>query len=162
MWPRFDSQRHCVEVTARMSSAHTGLRPSSTRTRNRLRIRASAAGIHWVFASSSIAPKPSPPASAARARPWRAIPWPGTDTMGSQARCIVWLCIAGGAVFADALPPRDIEASRLPGVVDTRVRVVPYVADRVYRLVGAVGYAIHIELEPGERYRGLGAGDSEA
>ena len=82
--------------------------------------------------------------------------------MWRQTMCIGWLCITGGAVFADALPPRDMEASRLPGVVDTRVRVLPYVADRVYRLVGPVGYAIHIELEPGEHYRGLGAGDSEA
>jgi type IV secretion system protein VirB9 len=74
--------------------------------------------------------------------------------MWAQTLCIGWLCVLSGAVVADVLPSQ--------GVVDTRVRAVPYVADQVYRLFGAVGYAIHIELEPGEQYRGLGAGDSEA
>jgi type IV secretion system protein VirB9 len=82
--------------------------------------------------------------------------------MWGQTVCIGWLCVVSSAVFADALPRQLTEASHPPGVVDTRVRTVPYVADQVYRLYGAVGYAIHIELEPGEQYRGLGAGDSEA
>ena len=82
--------------------------------------------------------------------------------MWSRTICIGWLCLTSGAVFVDALSQPNTEASHLPGVVDTRVRAVPYVADQVYLLYGAVGYAIHIELEPGELYRGLGAGDSEA
>jgi type IV secretion system protein VirB9 len=61
---------------------------------------------------------------------------------------------AAGMLHAETVPPR--------GAVDARVRVVQYVADEVYRLAGFVGYAIHIELEPGEEYLGLGAGDSEA
>lgn len=55
---------------------------------------------------------------------------------------------------AEIVPPR--------GSADARVRVVPYAADQVYRLSAYVGYAIHIELEEGEEYRGLGAGDTEA
>jgi len=74
--------------------------------------------------------------------------------MRGQALCICWLCGVTFAVLADAILPQ--------GIVDTRVRVVTYVADQVYYLHGAVGYTIHIELEPGEHYRGLGAGDSEA
>ncbi len=82
--------------------------------------------------------------------------------MRGQIMRIGWLCIVSGTVFADVPPAREVEAERLPGVVDSRVRVVSYVADQVYRLNGAVGYVIHIELEPGEQYRGIGAGDSEA
>lgn len=55
---------------------------------------------------------------------------------------------------AEIVPPRGAE--------DVRVRVVPYAADQVYRVFGYVGYAIHIELQEGEEYRGLGAGDSQA
>lgn len=82
--------------------------------------------------------------------------------MWGKTMCIGWLCVMSPTVFADALAPHGTVDSHAPGVVDTRVRAVPYVADRVYRLDGAVGYAIHIELEPGELYRGLGTGDSEA
>lgn len=81
--------------------------------------------------------------------------------MWGQMTCI-GLCFVSCVVLADELPPPSEDVSHLSGVVDTRVRTVPYVADQVYRLYGAVGYAIHIELEPGEQYRGLGAGDSEA
>jgi type IV secretion system protein VirB9 len=73
--------------------------------------------------------------------------------MWAQTMCIGLLCVLSGAVVGDVLSQ---------GVVDSRVRAVPYLADQVYPLYGAVGYAIHIELEPGEQYRGLGAGDSEA
>lgn len=82
--------------------------------------------------------------------------------MWSRTICMGWLCLASRAVFGDVSLQPNTDALHLPGVVDTRVRVVPYVADQVYLLYGAVGYAIHIELEPGEQYRGLGAGDSEA
>lgn len=55
--------------------------------------------------------------------------------------------------FAEIVPPR--------GASDARVRVVQYAEDQVYRLHGFVGYAIHIQLEEGEEYVGLGAGDAE-
>jgi type IV secretion system protein VirB9 len=44
---------------------------------------------------------------------------------------------------------------------DTRIRVVPYSGDKVYRLVGYVGYQIDLEFEPEESFVGLGAGDIE-
>lgn len=62
--------------------------------------------------------------------------------------------LAGAQVHAEIVPPR--------GVSDSRVRTVNYVADQVYRLEGYVGYAIHIELQAGEEYRGMGAGDIDA
>ena len=55
--------------------------------------------------------------------------------------------------FAEIVPPR--------GASDARVRVVRYAEDQVYRLHGFVGYAIHIQLEEGEEYFGLGSGDAE-
>lgn len=55
---------------------------------------------------------------------------------------------------AEIVPPQ--------GSTDVRIRAVPYAADQVYRLYGYVGYAIHIQLEEGEEYIGLGAGDVEA
>jgi type IV secretion system protein VirB9 len=82
--------------------------------------------------------------------------------MWRQIVCIGWSCVVSAAGFADTCSAQGTVASNPPIVIDTRVRTVPYVADQVYRLSGAVGYAIHIELEPGEQYRGLGAGDSEA
>lgn len=44
---------------------------------------------------------------------------------------------------------------------DTRIRVAAYSGDRVYRLVGYVGYQIDLEFEPDEAFVGLGAGDIE-
>ena len=45
--------------------------------------------------------------------------------------------------------------------LDTRIRVAPYSGDKVYRLVGYVGYQIDLEFEPDESFVGLGAGDIE-
>lgn len=56
--------------------------------------------------------------------------------------------------FAATVPER--------GVVDSRVRVAPYVSEEVYRLRGFVGYQIDLEFEPGESFVGLGAGDLES
>ena len=70
------------------------------------------------------------------------------------------LCFAACAVLkfthasGEIVPPR--------GLTDVRVRAVPYAADQVYRLNGYVGYAIHIQLEEGEQYVGLGTGDANA
>jgi len=54
------------------------------------------------------------------------------------------------------------EALPLPGHLDSRIRMVPYSADQVYRLYGYVGYEIDLEFGAGERFLGLGAGDIEA
>lgn len=56
---------------------------------------------------------------------------------------------AGAQPLQDALRP------------DPRIRVVPYRADAVYRLRGYVGYQIDITFAPGERFVGLGVGDSK-
>ena len=58
-----------------------------------------------------------------------------------------------GRIAAETVPPK--------GSVDTRVRVVPYKVDEVYRLRGYVGYEIDLQFEPGETFNGLGAGDLE-
>ena len=47
------------------------------------------------------------------------------------------------------------------GAQDPRIRIAPYSAEQVYRLVGRVGYQIDLEFEPGERFVGLAAGDLE-
>lgn len=44
---------------------------------------------------------------------------------------------------------------------DPRIHVVPYRADAVYRLRGYIGYQIDIAFAPGERFLGLGVGDSK-
>jgi type IV secretion system protein VirB9 len=44
---------------------------------------------------------------------------------------------------------------------DTRIRVAPYSDDRIYRLVGYVGYQIDLEFDSDETFVGLGAGDIE-
>ena len=80
--------------------------------------------------------------------------------MSSYRRLIGRVLILGllitfvGTASPETVPPR--------GKTDSRVRVVPYSADEVYRLEGFVGYDIHIELESGEEYQGFAAGDSNA
>ena len=49
-----------------------------------------------------------------------------------------------------------------PGRLDARVREVTYREGEVVRLNAFVGYHIHLELEPGERFVALGAGDAAA
>ena len=49
-----------------------------------------------------------------------------------------------------------------PGRTDARVRDVEYREDQVVQLTGYVGYHIDIELERGEQFLALGAGDSAA
>lgn len=49
-----------------------------------------------------------------------------------------------------------------PGRTDARVRDVEYREDQVVQLTGYVGYHIDIELERGEQFVALGAGDSAA
>lgn len=66
------------------------------------------------------------------------------------------------ALQAAAAPTNALAAVQAPGYRDGRIRIVQYSADRVYRLVGHVGYQIDLQFEPGERFVGLGAGDIEA
>ncbi len=61
---------------------------------------------------------------------------------------------ASAVAFGEAIAPA--------GSVDPRVRVVSYDAGQVYRLPAFVGYQIHVQLEPGERFVGIAAGDLEA
>jgi type IV secretion system protein VirB9 len=49
-----------------------------------------------------------------------------------------------------------------PGRTDARVREIEYREDQVVQLTGYVGYHIDIELERGEQFVALGAGDSAA
>lgn len=67
----------------------------------------------------------------------------------------VWCvcCLAATLTHAQPLP-----AALRP---DPRIRVVPYRADTVYRLRGYVGYQIDITFALGERFVGLGVGDSK-
>lgn len=44
---------------------------------------------------------------------------------------------------------------------DPRIRVAPYRPDTIYRLRGYAGYQIDITFAPGERFVGLGVGDSK-
>jgi type IV secretion system protein VirB9 len=65
------------------------------------------------------------------------------------ALCVVPVLIAGAQT-----PAAKAES-------DNRIRVIAYSGDRVYRLVGYVGYQIDLEFEPDEAFVGLGAGDIE-
>lgn len=53
------------------------------------------------------------------------------------------------------------QASQPAPGADARIRVAPYRPDVVYRLRGYVGYQIDITFAPGERFAGLGVGDSK-
>ena len=59
---------------------------------------------------------------------------------------------------------RTAPAETIPpvGVVDARVRVVPYNADDVVELHGYVGYQIHMQWAEGEEFVNLGSGDNAA
>jgi type IV secretion system protein VirB9 len=61
-----------------------------------------------------------------------------------------------GVVLAGPVRAERVPA---PGVLDARVREVPYEADQVVRLQGQVGYALELVFEPGEAFVGLASGD---
>jgi type IV secretion system protein VirB9 len=69
-------------------------------------------------------------------------------------RMLCALIIAGGT----SLTAPTVSA----GSPDTRIRVLPYAGDEVYRLKGYVGYQIDLEFEPGETFVGLGTGDLDS
>jgi type IV secretion system protein VirB9 len=75
----------------------------------------------------------------------------------THASLSIFVCVltslAFTRCFAEVVPQR--------GANDARVRVARYAEDQVYRLHGFVGYAIHLQLEEGEEYFGLGSGDAE-
>jgi len=53
------------------------------------------------------------------------------------------------------------ETVPMKGALDSRIRVVAYSGDQVYKLRGFIGYQIDLEFEAGETFTGLGAGDLE-
>lgn len=56
------------------------------------------------------------------------------------------------------------KGSRLPAASqgDSRIRVVLYSADRIYRLRGYAGYQIDVQFSAGEHFEGAGVGDAKA
>lgn len=64
-------------------------------------------------------------------------------------------------VFWAAATLAHVGLSQATPLPDARIRTVPYRADAVYRLRGYVGYQIDITFAPGERFVGLGVGDSK-
>ncbi|MBV9726460.1 MAG: TrbG/VirB9 family P-type conjugative transfer protein [Gammaproteobacteria bacterium] len=68
-------------------------------------------------------------------------------------------CVAG---LAASLAAAGALASAAADVVDTRIRVLVYAADEVYRLRGYIGYQIDVEFESGEAFIGIGTGDLES
>ena len=71
----------------------------------------------------------------------------------AMGACILLSVMVMPSVWADWMPA--------PGGGDPRIRVAPYSSNRVYRLYGYVGYQIDIEFAPGERFKGLAAGNIE-
>jgi type IV secretion system protein VirB9 len=80
-------------------------------------------------------------------------------------RTIAYSSFASGllAIMAMWLPASVARAEVLApkGLLDSRIRVVFYDGDQVYRLRGYLGYQIDLEFETGETFLGLGAGDLE-
>lgn len=68
---------------------------------------------------------------------------------------VLLLCaLTASRALAELTPAR--------GLVDPRVRVVPYDAEQVIRLHGFVGYQIHFQFAEGETFVNLAAGDNKA
>ncbi len=74
-----------------------------------------------------------------------------TYAAGSLALAICALPML--AVCADGPSPK--------AEADSRIRLAAYSDDRIYRLVGYVGYQIDLEFETDESFVGLGTGDVE-
>jgi len=71
------------------------------------------------------------------------------------------LCVAALLAVLGASAIADGESLARPGTLDSRIRVVAFDAGQVYRLPAFVGYQIHLQLEDGEQFAGLAAGDLE-
>lgn len=65
----------------------------------------------------------------------------------------------GQAPAAPASTERQPAPQPSPG--DSRVRVVYYRTDRIYRLRGYAGYQIDVQFAPGEHFEGAGVGDAK-
>ena len=77
----------------------------------------------------------------------------GVPAMLFAVACVLLSIVAAPSARADWVPA--------PGQGDPKIRIAPYSRNRVYRLYGYVGYQIDIEFAPGERFKGLAAGDIE-
>src|SRR5260221_7286357 len=66
---------------------------------------------------------------------------------------------AGSALVAELTTESRAERVPAQGQVDSRVRIVGYDPDEVYKLRGYVGYQIHLQFAEGEEFVSLGAGD---
>ena len=77
-----------------------------------------------------------------------------TDKLPKILVSLVIGVLASLTVHAELTPPR--------GLVDPRVRVVPYDAEQVIKLHGFVGYQIHFQFAEGEIFVNLAAGDNKA
>ena len=64
--------------------------------------------------------------------------------------------LAHAHAAALASPARPARTAR-----DPRIRVVPYSAERIYRLRGYAGYQIDVQFALGERVTGVGVGDAK-
>ena len=69
------------------------------------------------------------------------------------------LCCAALVSCVGVLAVAEAESVPSRGTVDSRIRVVTYNAEEVYRLIGYVGYQLEFEFAPEERFVGLAAGD---
>ena len=72
--------------------------------------------------------------------------------------------LASVALALAALLAQSTSAEQTPakGLTDSRVRVVAYDPDQVFRLRGYVGYQIYFEFSDGESFVNLAAGDNKA
>jgi type IV secretion system protein VirB9 len=87
----------------------------------------------------------------------------GTGGTSQRKRRLARSLLLGLGAFCLWLSANAESGEDVPshGEADSRIRVAPFSGDRIYRLVGYVGYQIDLEFEPGESFVGLGAGDIE-
>lgn len=74
--------------------------------------------------------------------------------------CAIHPATAHAMTRSSALSNRALRATALSD--GPRIRYLRYSADHIYRLRGHVGYEIDLQFAPGERFVGLGVGDSKA
>lgn len=79
-------------------------------------------------------------------------PWP-CPVRSRRAAALVPIVLLAAALPAARVPAEE---------ADSRLRVVDYRPDLVLSLTGFVGYHVHFEFEPDERFVNLGAGDTAA
>ena len=89
----------------------------------------------------------------------------------SVLRCVrarAWLpgvlCLLAGAAARAAAPvpaAHPAAGTARPAAGDSRIRLVTYSANRIYRLHGFAGYQIDVQFAPGEHFVGAGVGDAK-